>query len=329
MMAQRCPVCGQTLPKGMTTEKLHRRMESASRPLVEEARHSMAEEHKQDRVAMEAKMLRRAMKDARAASHREMQEYKARSAKEKKQQAIENVGLKQKVDELSQRLERQTSEQMGEMGEREVFTALHNAFPADEIGRIEKGVGGADILQKVMVEGREVGRIVYECKNGLNWNREWISTAKRYRSEYQTPWVVIAARAFPRRQKWFVVEKNIPVIDLRLTVKLAEVLREAVIQIGHLRISSVGRHAKADQMFQYIVSHQFISRFKGVAEAVTGLRELQTKERQWHSTTWAKQTRLYDEVEDRQREINARIQAISETRGKPRLRVVGSSYNGG
>lgn len=328
-MAQRCPVCGQTLPKGINAEQLQRRIESASRPLVEKVRHDMNEEHKQQRITREAKIRRLAMKDAQATSRRELQEEKARGAKKDKQHALHDARQEATIAELSQRQERQTSEEMGEISEMEVFTALQNAFPIDKIERISKGVRGADILHKVMVNGKEVGRIVYECKSGLKWDNKWISTAKQYRTEYETQWVIIATRAFPKRQKWIVVEKGVPVIELRSTVKLAEILRGAVTEIGHLRLSYVGRHAKADQMFEYIISHQFINRFKGVAEAVTGLRELQTKERQWHSNTWVKQASLYDEVEDRQREIAARIQAIAEIRGKPRLKVVGSGYNGG
>lgn len=256
-------------------------------------------------------------------SRREIDSVKERGAKERAQHTAETVRMKIVIDNLSQKLEHQTSEQMGEMGEMEVFTALKNAFPIDGIERIGKGVRGADILQRVMVNGKEVGRIVYECKAGLKWDNTWISTAKRYRLEYQTPWVIVAARVFPKRQKWFVVEKNVPVIELRLTVKLAEIVRGAVIEIGQLRMSHVGRHAKANQIFEYILSSHFTSRFKGVAEAVTHLRELQTKERQWHSNTWTKQTILYDEVEDGQREITARIRGISETGVKASLKIVG------
>jgi hypothetical protein len=350
----------------MDVEQLHHRMDkigaAAARREADKVRRDEARRYRQQLADKETEIRKRAVKDAQAdsrheivaiqrklqeaernsgreaeraakeamrQSRREIDLVKERGAKERAQHAAETARLRTTVDTLSQKLERQTSEQMGEMGEAEVFTALKNAFPFDVIEPIEKGVRGADILQKVMVNGKEVGRIVYECKSGLKWDNKWISTAKQYRTAYQTPWVILATRAFPKRQKWFVVEKSVPVIELRLTVKLAEIVRGAVIEIGHLRLSHVGRHAKADQMFEYIISHQFINRFKGVAEAVTGLRELQTKERQWHSNTWVKQTRLYDEVEERQREIAARIQSISETRGKPRLKVVGSGYNGG
>lgn len=361
-MSQRCPVCGQALPKGMDAAELHRRMEkigaAAAQREAAKVRRDLARQYSRQLADEKAEIRKRAFKDAQATSRteivalqrklresernarreaeraakeavrqsrREIDLVKERSAKERAQHAAETARLKITVDNLSQKLERQTSEQIGEMGEAEVYAALKGAFPTDDIERIGKGMRGADILQKVIVDGKEIGRIVYECKNVSTWQNDWIVKARRYRSEYQTPWVVIAARTFPRRQKWFVIEKSVPVIDFRLTVRLAEIVRGAVIEIGQLRTSHVGRQAKADQMFEYILSDHFVGRFKGVAEAIGALREHQSKERQWHSEAWTKQSRLYDEMDEGRREIAARIRAISEAPTKPGLKVVGGS----
>src|SRR5258708_9515811 len=108
-------------------------------------------------------------------------------------------------------------------------------------------------------------------------------------------------------------------------VKLAEVIRAAVIEIGSLRLTTVGRRAKAEQMFEYVLSDHFASRFKGIAETVTALRAQQDRERQWHSETWAKELRLYDEVDGGRREIAAQVRAISEAPEKGGLPVVAGS----
>ena len=361
-MFQRCPVCRQVLPKGMDAAELHRRVEkigtAAAQREADKVRRYLTRQYSQQLADKEAEIRKRAIKDAQTASRpeiaalqrklhesernarreaeraakeamrqsrREIDFVKERGAKERAQHTAETARLKIMIDNLSQKLEHQTSEQMGEMGEAEVYAALKGAFPTDDIQRIGKGVRGADILQKVIVDGKEVGRIVYECKNVSTWQNKWVTAARRYRSEYQTPWVIIAARTFPRRQKWFVVEKSVPVIDFRLTVKLAEIVREAVTEIGQLRTSHVGRQAKADKMFEYILSDHFVGRFKGVAEAVAALREHQSKERQWHGEAWTKQSRLYDEMDDGRREIAARIRAISDASTKPGLKVVGGS----
>jgi hypothetical protein len=268
---------------------------------------------------------KQAAKDAAKLGRKELDLVKERAARERAQHAADNGRLKARVDELSLKLERQTSEQMGEMAEADALSALRAAFPHDDIQRIGRGVRGADILQKVMVDGGEVGRVVYECKNVTSWQNEWLTKARTYRSEYQTPWVVIASRCFPRREKWFCVEKNVPVIHLRLIVRLAEVIRAAVVEIGSLRVSADGRKAKAEQIYSYVLGDHFVGRFNGIAEAVTALRDQQGKDRQWHNEAWAKQTRLYDEVDGGRREIAAQVRAIVEAPSRKGLRVVSGS----
>ncbi len=348
-MSQRCPVCGQTVPKGMDHLELQRRIEkisavtsqhevekvrreldwryrkSLSKQIKEVQKRTIKQARASSRIEIES--LRQQLKQAELRSHRETEKaakeaarqsqkdielIKERSAKERAQHVAENAKLKATIDNLSIRLEHLTSEQMGDMCEADVYATLKTAFPGDEIQRVGRGVRGADIVQRVMVAEREAGRIVYECKNVSTWDNDWLVKAKKYRTEYQTPWVIIASRTFPRRQKWFVVERGVPVIDLRLVLKLAEIVRTAVIEIGQLRTSNVGRQMKAEEMFEYILSDHFVGRFKCIAEAVAALRDQQSKEKRWHTDAWAKQTRLHDEIDDGRREIDARIRSISE-----------------
>jgi len=395
-MAERCVVCGQMLPAGMTTAEMHHRVErlsagaaqraasetrrevestfrtrlaqqsatirkqaareaqkssdrklatlkkqlaassAASRRAVESAKRDAGASSRREVAGLTRRLrtaeqaaeravthaARRAATETARASRKEIDVLKSRAARERAQHAADAARLKARVDDLSLKLERQTSEQMGEMTEADALAALKRAFPHDDIQRIGRGVRGADILQKVIHEGAETGRIVYECKNVSTWQNEWLTRARSYRAEYQTQWVVIASRCFPRREKSFVVERGIPVIELRLIVRLAEVIRTAIVEIGSLRLTTLGRQAKAAQMFEYVVSDHFVSRFKGIAEAVVALRSQQDRERQWHAETWAKETRLYDEVESSRREIGAQVRAIAEARTSRDLRIM-------
>lgn len=395
-MAERCVVCGQPLPAGVTEAEMHRRLNklgaaaakdaaahvrrelnrqfrtqlaeraaairkralaeaqtSSRRQLASLQRSLDAAQHASrravDRAVSEAnassshqlaslqrkldaaesaaqrvakKAARQAATETAKKSRKELDLLKERATKERAQHAADTARLKAKVDELSIRLDRQTSEQMGEMTEADALAALRRAFPYDDIQRIDRGLRGADILHRVIVDEAETGRIVYECKNASSWQNEWLTKARGYRTEYQTPWVVIASRCFPRREKWFVVERGVPVIELRLIVRLAEVIRSAVVEIGSLRLTTVGRHAKAEQMFHYILGDHFLSRFKAIAEAVAALRTQQDRERQWHTETWAKEVRLYDEVDGGRREIAAQVRAIAEAPARAGLRVI-------
>jgi hypothetical protein len=273
----------------------------------------------------EAELRNRIKKEVMRQSRQEIDNLQERLAKQRAQHAREKAQMQAKLEEIRRKFEHQTSEQKGEEGEMEVYDALKKAFPTDDIQRIAKGVRGADILQRVMTNGKEVGCLVYECKNATSWQNEWITKAKQYRLEYRTPWVIIATRTFPHRQEWFTVEHSVPIIDLRLTAELAKIIRGAIIEIGKLRASTAGRQAKADQMFKYILSDHFTNRFKGVAEAVATLREHQRKEKQWHNKSWEKQTRLYDNMEQMHSDIEARIYALSQTPPTPPFKVASLS----
>jgi hypothetical protein len=298
-----------------------KKAQASSRLEIKSLRRSLDAAERASRREAETAAKKAAVETAKL-SRKEIDLLKQQSTKERAQHAADTGRLKARVDDLSLKLERQTSEQMGDMAEADAFAALRSAFPRDDIQRVSRGMRGADIVHLVIVEGTAVGRIIYECKNVSTWQNEWLDKARSYRSEYQTPWVVIATRCFPRREKWFVVERGVPVIDLRFIVKLAEVIRAAVVEIGQLRTSNIGRQAKAEQMFEYVRSDHFAGRFRGVAEAVANLRDQQGKERQWHTEAWAKQAHIYDELDEGRREIVARIRAIAEATSKPDLRVL-------
>src|SRR5258708_15140342 len=360
-MTQNCRLCGQSLPKGMSHAELHKRMDKLGadaarregtkirRELDREYRARLAEqeEHLQKRASKEAHAsyrsqlaaLERKVKDSdrrsrqeaeRAAkeiakqSRKEIELVNDRAARERAQHTAATVSMKAKLDALSLKLERQSSEQLGEMGEADVYAALRNAFLGlgDDIQRVGRGLRGADIVHRVLAHGKELGRIVYECKNVSTWQNSWVAKAKKCLAHYQTPWVIIATRTFPRRQKWFVVDHAVPVIDLRLVVRLAEIVRAAVLEIGHLRTSQVGRHNKAEQIFDYILSDHFAGRFTGIADAVSTLREEHTKERQWHADARAKHQKHFSHIDESRRDIDVRIRGISRAVAKGTLQVV-------
>ena len=56
--------------------------------------------------------------------------------------------------------------------EHDVLGALRSAFPTD---RIDHHGRRGDVLQVVMHGDREIGRILYECKNAGAWQNAWLT----------------------------------------------------------------------------------------------------------------------------------------------------------
>lgn len=269
----------------------------------------------------------RAARLAAKESHAEMERLKVARERERARYEVETARLQRTVEALSRKLERQTSQQRGDEAEVDLFAALKSEFPEDRIERVGKGVKGADVIHRVMVNSREVGRIVFESKNVSNWQNTFLSKARRCQSQYSTPYVVIVTRAFPRNRRGFCVVRGVPIVEPSMAVALASILRGAIAEIGELRVASGGRDDRAKQLMTYILSDEFRTRFEQVAESVASLRELQDKERDWHENTWQKQADLFDELESRRREIGTRIKNITRDVAavrKPRLVAAGS-----
>ena len=142
------------------------------------------------------------------------------------------------------------------------------------------------------------------------WSNKFISQADKYRAQYETPYVMIVSRAFPKKQQDFCVVSDIPVVRPRMAVALASVMRDGIIAIGRLRLSGAGRDQKAQDVMQYVLSDKFATRFRGIADSVAGLREQQRKERTWHENCWENQSSLHDRIDKHHREIDAQLETV-------------------
>lgn len=247
----------------------------------------------------------------------------AEDAREKEQlrHTVEMSRLQSKVDDLSRQLEKKSGEQFGEEGELDLYAELVRSFPSDEIERIGRGVKGADILHTVMDDEREAGCIVYESKNVSAWQNAFITQAKKYHTQYETPYVMVVSRVFPKKQRGMCVADDVPVVEPRLAATLAAVMREGILEIAKLRLTRVGADDKARELFAYVVGNEFQTRFRDMADAVEGLQNIQRAERTWHENQWSKQSRLHAQIESRHREVNAKLQLIAKAGGSGRKPV--------
>ena len=77
----------------------------------------------------------------------------------------EKLKLEAKLQELQRQVQNKTAGELGEGAEVDLFEELKKEFPGDQITRVKKGTAGADIIHKVVHNGRECGSIVYDFKN--------------------------------------------------------------------------------------------------------------------------------------------------------------------
>lgn len=278
LMPNKCPLCGQPLPKGVHQHELDTRLKKLASPVLAHERKRMQDDYEaqltdeRKRAARKAKeqvqqelreakaragraeqdkqkirrqyeeRLSAARKTARQAAEREVRrEFEDRVRKEvakavrsstsesaaqleklenerqkdKMRHVAEKTRLQGQLQDLTRRCEARSGERIGSEAEIDLYQQLNQAFrgEGDKIDRIGRGVSGADIVHVVMDGTKIAGRIIYESKDTLDWSHGWITKAKHYQSQYETPHVLIVTRAFPGRQKGLCVEKGIPVVE--------------------------------------------------------------------------------------------------------------------
>ncbi len=321
-------------------ERLNKRLEADRKRLTQEAelkirrdlfearkRADRADREKTKEIARirsesekrEERAARMAAQVATRQNQAEIQKLQADRSRDRARHEADRARLQTQLDLLSRKLEKQTAEQLGTEGEVDLLTQLRTAFPGDRIDPIRRGAKGADIIHDVMEESKRLGRIVWESKNVSNWSNRFISQAKQYQTQYETPHIVIVTRAFPQKRKGLCILKKIPLVEPRMAVSLASILREGIRAIGLMRATQVGRNQKAQEMWEYISSEKFKTRFVEIAESVESLRDQQQKERDWHENAWQTEEKLYETIDARRREIDAHLRAITRPITRPRV----------
>lgn len=344
-MNRRCPVCEQELPRGLDEHTLRDRLQKLAAPevarearsqadrLVEVATRKILAQHQRElrqaelRTSREVNRARReAEKQAKHAAAQQNQNKLDRLELERNMDRARHLRemdqMKRKLEEACRKADKLTSDQLGNQAEVNLYAELRAEFPGDNIEQVRHGAKGADIIHDVMDGNKKMGRIIYESKNVSTWQNEFVNKAKRCQTQYNTPYVLIVTRMFPRRKRGICIVKDIPVVEPRMAIALAAIIREGIAEIGRMRLSNTARGDKAADLFNYVLSDEFVTRFRQIRESVQSLREQQNKERDWHENAWQTHTKLYDQIDSRRRDIEERIKAItrevrSQGNGRP------------
>lgn len=300
-MSSQCPLCSQPLPEAIDQNELQSRIQKLTSPALALEKNRLKEEFESRLVAarkeVEDRLEKEVTKSVRLAAREsevKLGKLQAERERDKIRHEAESAKLQGKLEDLSRKLEKRSGEQLGVEAELDLFTELRHAFPDDKIERIGRGVKGADIVHQIMDGTKIAGRIVYESKNTSTWQNGYIAQAKKYQTQYETPHVMVVSRIFPSKHKGLCVVKGVPVIEKRVAVALATVIREGIIDIARLRLSGKFRDEKSQELFDYIVGDKFCTRFREIADGIASLRAQQQKERTWHENAWQAEAKIHE-----------------------------------
>ncbi len=221
----------------------------------------------------------------------EAEQYKIAQLEKKLSDALKvNEEQKRKLEQGSQ----QTQGEVLELGLEEL---LKNEFPQDEIVPVPKGVGGADIIQKVFTRsGIACGQIVWESKKTKNWIESWVQKLKDDQRAIKADLAVIVSAVLPEGVKGFALRDGVWICDIKLTIALATALRINLESVTREKAMSVGKNEKMEVLYAYLTGVEFKQRVEAIVEAFSNMDEGLKKERMAYEKIWSEREKQIKKV---------------------------------
>lgn len=246
----------------------------------------MLEENKKEQEKNAIKIKEETIKQTLQASRLEKLEY------EKK------INDMQKALEDAQRKSKQGSQQLqGEILELDLEKKLKDSFPTDEFLPIPKGVEGADILQKVKLQGQTTGSIIWETKRTKLWSKLWLTKLKDDAAKVSATEAIIVSQVLPDDSVSFDRKENVWITNYEQAVSIAKYVRFLINAIYKMKSSTSQTNEDWTKVRDYMLSDSFKHRMQAHFDAVKNLREMLDTEKRTSTLRWVRQQKQIDKLD--------------------------------
>jgi hypothetical protein len=200
-------------------------------------------------------------------------------------------------EELRRRLEQGSQQTQGEVLELEFEVLLRTAFPIDVIEPVPKGVGGADVVQKVINKGgQHCGTILWELKRTKAWSDAWIPKLRDDQRLVKADLAIIVSEALPKECTNFKQINGVWVSNPQCAINLAIALRLQLEQVAMTRLGAIGKNEKMEVIYQYLSGAEFRQRVEAIVETFIDLQDDLLEERRVAERRWSKREKQIQKV---------------------------------
>lgn len=205
--------------------------------------------------------------------------------------------LTDKIDEMKKKAEQGSQQAQGEAQELALEEVLKTEFPTDSIEPVEKGIRGADCIQRVRNEtGQIAGSILWESKRTKNWSNDWLPKLREDQRTSGAEVAILTSQTLPAACETLTFADGVWVCSFPLSIPLARVLRPLIIEISRSRQVTSGQKTKTEMIYAYLTGPQFKARVETIVEAFTSMRADLDKEKKALIAHWAKREKELEKV---------------------------------
>ena len=203
------------------------------------------------------------------------------------QNAVQMESLRNEVETYRRKLESASQQLIGEGQEVALEDALRIAFPNDLIEPVQKGMKGADCIQKVKSNGNVVGIIVWESKRTKQWLNEWTGKLKDDMRTLNATLAILVTQTPPSDMTIKAgLYDGVWVSDFPTAIPMAMALRAGILSVASISNLATGSDEKSQKLFGYITSQEFRGNMQAIIETFTAFQtdiaaERRAMEKQW------------------------------------------------
>jgi len=243
----------------------------------------------EDEVKVQKKQLEKQIIELRKTQNKMKQlQESLRSYAEKNQKANEEI------KRLKTQLEKGITPQIeGLLEEKNLLEKLQQLYPTDKFFHTGKG---GDIIQIVIKQKREIGRIIYECKKVKNFDKKFIEQAKTARKKREADFAVLVTNTFPGKKQYYFVEKTVFVISPVSLEPITYILRESLLRIEALKLSNQAKEKAVQMIYDYLSGSEYNNKMNEVAQELIDLGKELKKEMLTHKSVWLKRYNAYKNI---------------------------------
>jgi hypothetical protein len=166
---------------------------------------------------------------------------------------------------------------------------LQDEFRDDTIEPVAKGVKGGDVRQTVKsTRGTVCGVILWEIKRTKNWTEGWIAKLKTDLRAEKANIPIIVTEAMPKETGQDIYQhEGVWICKPKMAIILASLLRKGLLDAGYQKALGENRGSKADALYNFVTSHEFIQQIEGMVETYQEMIAQIPKERAVYERNWA------------------------------------------
>ena len=223
------------------------------------------------------------------------------------------------IKKLKEQIEKGITPQIeGLLEEGKLLIKLKELFPTD---RFEHPGKGGDIIQSVIEQGKEIGKIVYECKKVKTFSKNHVDQAKEARNFRKADFAILVTNAFPSKKQFYFVDKTVFVISPVSLEPITYTLRESLVKMAILKMTNEAKQKAVQRVYDYLSSSDYNNKMNDVSNQLMELGKDLKQEIASHRRTWEKRYHIYSSVYSDITGINYSLKDLVQNRldEKPKL----------